>query len=49
MNETFRSLADRTALIIGSPWAFATILFVSVVWLLLGPMFELTVDSIVWF
>jgi low affinity Fe/Cu permease len=40
MNETFRTLADRTALIIGSPWAFATILVVSVVWLLLGPAFD---------
>jgi low affinity Fe/Cu permease len=39
VNGTFRTLADRTALIIGSPWAFVTILVVSVVWLLLGPVF----------
>ena len=39
MNGTFRTLADRTALIIGSPWAFVTVLAVSVVWLLLGPVF----------
>ena len=39
MNGTFRSLADRTAVIVGSPWAFVTILAVSVVWLLLGPVF----------
>ena len=40
MNGTFRSLADRTALVIGSPWAFVTILVASVVWLLLGPVFD---------
>jgi low affinity Fe/Cu permease len=40
VNGTFRSLADRTALIIGSPWAFVTILVLSVVWLLLGPVFH---------
>jgi low affinity Fe/Cu permease len=40
LNGTFRDLADRTALIIGSPWAFVTILVVSVVWLLLGPVFD---------
>ena len=40
MNGTFRTLADRTALVIGSPWAFATILVVSMVWLLLGPVFD---------
>ncbi|MEO5821116.1 MAG: low affinity iron permease family protein [Vicinamibacteraceae bacterium] len=39
MNGTFRNLADRTAVIIGSPWAFVTILVVSVVWLALGPVF----------
>jgi low affinity Fe/Cu permease len=36
VNGTFRTLADRTALIIGSPWA----LVVSVVWLVLGPVFD---------
>ena len=40
MSGTFRTLADCTALIIGSPWAFVTILVVSVVWLLLGPVFD---------
>ena len=40
MNGTFRTLADRTAVVIGSPWAFVTILVVSVVWLLLGPVFD---------
>jgi low affinity Fe/Cu permease len=39
VNGTFRSLADRTAVVVGSPWAFVTILAVSVVWLLLGPVF----------
>jgi low affinity Fe/Cu permease len=39
VNGTFRTLADRTALIIGSPWAFVAVLAVSVVWLLLGPVF----------
>ena len=40
MNGTFRTLADRTAVVIGSPWAFVTILVVSVVWLLLRPVFD---------
>ena len=40
VNGTFRTLADRTAVVIGSPWAFVTILVVSVVWLLLGPVFD---------
>jgi low affinity Fe/Cu permease len=40
VRETFRTLADRTAVIVGSPWAFVTILMLSVVWLLLGPVFH---------
>jgi low affinity Fe/Cu permease len=40
VNGTFRSLADRTALVIGSPWAFVVVLVASVVWLLLGPVFD---------
>jgi low affinity Fe/Cu permease len=39
VNGTFRTLADRTAVIVGSPWAFVTILAVSVIWLALGPVF----------
>ena len=40
MKDTFRTLADRTALVIGSPWAFVSVLVVSVVWLVLGPAFH---------
>ena len=40
MSGTFRTLADRTAVIIGSPWALMYVLVVSVVWLLLGPVFD---------
>lgn len=39
MNEVFRRFAERTARAVGSPWAFALVVLLSVVWLALGPVF----------
>jgi low affinity Fe/Cu permease len=40
MREYFRRLADRTAVLAGSPWMFGFVLILSVVWLLAGPFFH---------
>jgi low affinity Fe/Cu permease len=40
MREYFRRLADRTAVLAGSPWMFGFVLVLSVVWLLAGPFFH---------
>jgi low affinity Fe/Cu permease len=40
MRDTFRSIADRTAVIIGSPWTFVGSVIVTGVWLVLGPVFQ---------
>jgi low affinity Fe/Cu permease len=39
MPDTFRNIADRTAEIIGSPWTFMTSVVITVLWLILGPVF----------
>jgi low affinity Fe/Cu permease len=40
MREYFRRLADRTAVVAGSPWMFGFVLAISVLWLLVGPVFH---------
>lgn len=40
MNDLFRRLAERTALAIGSPWAFLIAVMTVVVWGLTGPYFN---------
>jgi low affinity Fe/Cu permease len=40
MREYFRRLADRTAVVAGSPWMFGFVLVLSGVWLLVGPVFH---------
>jgi low affinity Fe/Cu permease len=39
MQDTFRSIADRTATIIGSPWTFVASVVLTALWLILGPVF----------
>jgi len=39
MNEFFRHLAHRSALIVGSPWAFVTSVLLVIVWALAGPYY----------
>jgi low affinity Fe/Cu permease len=39
MKVWFREIADVTASIIGSPWAFVLNLVLTTVWLVLGPVF----------
>jgi low affinity Fe/Cu permease len=39
MKDSFRAIADRTALIIGSPWAFVATLALTIAWLGVGPVF----------
>jgi low affinity Fe/Cu permease len=40
MKTGFRQIADVTASIIGSPWAFVANVALTVVWLVLGPVFD---------
>jgi low affinity Fe/Cu permease len=40
MRELFRRFADRTATAVGSPWTFAVSVILSVLWLLVGPLFH---------
>jgi len=40
MQDAFRNIADRTAAIIGSPWTFVASMVVTVLWLILGPVFR---------
>ena len=40
MREIFRKFAEKTAEAVGSPWAFATTVILSVLWLALGPAFR---------
>jgi low affinity Fe/Cu permease len=40
MRDTFRSIADRTAEIIGSPWTFVASVVLTTLWLILGPIFQ---------
>jgi low affinity Fe/Cu permease len=39
MNNGFRRIADVTATVVGSPWAFTATLAMTGLWLLLGPVF----------
>ncbi len=39
MNRLFRSIAEQTALLVGTPWAFITALIVIIAWALSGPLF----------
>ena len=40
MGAWFRQVAEVTASVIGSPWAFVANVVLTVVWLILGPVFE---------
>ena len=40
MTNGFRQIADRTASVIGSPWAFTATLALTTLWLILGPVFQ---------
>ena len=40
MTNGFRRIADQTASVIGSPWAFTATLALTSLWLLLGPVFR---------
>jgi low affinity Fe/Cu permease len=40
MTNGFRRIADSTASIIGSPWAFTATLALTSLWLILGPVFR---------
>jgi len=40
MTNGFRRIADGTASVIGSPWAFTATLVLTAVWLLLGTVFR---------
>ena len=40
MTNGFRRIADGTAAVIGSPWAFTATLALTSLWLLLGPVFR---------
>jgi low affinity Fe/Cu permease len=39
MTNGFRRIADATGAIVGSPWAFITTVGLTVLWLVLGPVF----------
>lgn len=39
MQDRFRTIADRTADIIGSPWTFVGSVGLTTLWLILGPVF----------
>jgi low affinity Fe/Cu permease len=39
MNQLFHHIAERTALLVGTPWAFITAVIVIVVWGASGPLF----------
>src|SRR5213082_2492318 len=39
MNDFFRKLAHRTALVVGSPWAFLAAVLVVAIWVATGPLF----------
>ena len=40
MTNGFRRIADGTASVIGSPWAFTATLALTALWLVLGPVFR---------
>ena len=40
INDRFRQLADRSASVVGSPWAFGAGLAIILVWALMGPIFH---------
>ena len=40
MTNGFRRIADVTGSVVGSPWAFTANVTLTVVWLLLGPVFQ---------
>jgi low affinity Fe/Cu permease len=40
MTNGFRRIADATGSVVGSPWAFTANLVLTVLWLLLGPVFQ---------
>ena len=40
MMNRFRRIADVTGSVVGSPWAFITTLALTILWLLLGPVFQ---------
>jgi low affinity Fe/Cu permease len=40
MTNGFRRFADVTGSVVGSPWAFTANIALTVLWLLLGPIFE---------
>jgi len=39
MNRLFHHIAERTALLVGTPWAFITAVIVIVAWAVSGPLF----------
>ncbi len=39
MNKLFRGFAEKTAQLVGTPWAFAAAVTIIVVWAIAGPMF----------
>ena len=39
MNRLFHSIAEKTALLVGTPWAFITALIVIIAWAACGPLF----------
>ncbi len=40
MTNRFRRIADVTGSVVGSPWAFTANIALTVLWLLLGPVFQ---------
>jgi low affinity Fe/Cu permease len=40
MNELFRQYAEKTAQVVGTPWAFAAAVMTIIVWAALGPVFD---------
>ena len=40
MTNAFRRIADVTGAVVGSPWAFTANIALTVLWLLLGPVFQ---------
>jgi low affinity Fe/Cu permease len=39
MNRLFQHIAERTALLVGTPWAFISAVIVIVAWAVSGPLF----------
>ena len=39
MNRLFRQIAEQTALLVGTPWAFISAVIVIVAWGVSGPLF----------